>query len=172
MWYSSQNPVTVYYVVWSVAFVHWYLILISVLVIRVTPTNPAINQITQGASGLDGKPGARVSQYLVLLQRVCGYEFLCFRADPLGSWPVITWWGYLRLGWKENVDKDSGRKGIGWQSLGCMQLYSMCSWNCRTSFWSPGSSLENLLSGKNDHSSWRQCFRIPANISITNGHFL
>lgn len=45
MWYSPQNPVSVYYVAWSVAFAHQCLILISVLVIRVTPTNPDTNPI-------------------------------------------------------------------------------------------------------------------------------
>lgn len=168
MWYSSQNPVTEYFVVWSVTLVHWYLILISVLVIRVTPTNPATNQITQGASGLDGKPGARVSQcLLVLLQRVCGCEFCAsdrtFRLMCSHEERRVP-----RIGVKQEGGQRQWQKRGRWTEHG-LRLYGTYSLNYRTCFWNGSSDLDYLLGDKNSQSNWHHYLRILADFSITNG---
>lgn len=166
MWYSCQNPVTGYYVVWSVALAHWYLILISVLVIRVTPTNPATNQITQGASGLDGKPGARVSQCLVLLQRVCGCEF-CASDRPF--WLMCSHEKIRgpRIGVKREGGQRQWQKRGRWTEHG-LRLYGTYSLNHRTCFWNGSSGLDYLLGDKSCQSNWRHCLRILADFSITD----
>lgn len=72
---------------------------------------PCYQPNTQGASGLDGKPGSRVSQYLILLQHVL-WLWICASGQTLLPHVLPSRdEGDIRLEWKEKVYKDVVQKG-------------------------------------------------------------
>lgn len=112
---------------------------------------PCYQPNTQGASGLDGKPGSRVSQHLILLQHVLWLWICASGQTVLPHVLPSSDEGDIRLEWREKVYKDLVQKGnVAERSL---QLWLPHSLNGRTSFWSPSASLENLLGVKNDQSN-------------------
>lgn len=68
---------------------------------------------TQGASGLDGKPGSRVSQHLNLLQHVLWLWILCFRTDSHRTMRSVWDWSGRRRWTKRVTKKGRNRESMG-----------------------------------------------------------
>lgn len=69
---------------------------------------------TQGASGLDGKPGARVSQHLNLLQHALWLWMLRFRTDSHHTMRSPRDWSGRRRCTKRVAKKGRSRENIGY----------------------------------------------------------
>lgn len=104
---------------------------------------------TQGASGLDGKPGARVSQHLNLLQHALWLWVLRFRTDSRHMMRSPRDWSGRRRWTKRVAKKGRSRERIDTQPT------------LQNIFWRLGSGPDNLQHGKNDQSDWLHCLTIP-----------